>query len=411
MNFSTTQRDDFSRRGAACCARCGVTRIAATFAGADSKPNLKFSFAYDASAQLVGASPRNSAGRSMLRPYRITNSSWLSFLPAIFFAGVLALAPQPAFAQHGGGGGGGHSGGGGGGSHSSGGGHISGGSHASVSHGSGAASGSAVHSYGGGTYRSSLSASDAAIANHNAVTNRWVDPPSRGSNSSRSMAPSARPVFTPASRSMAGHRRIGPFETFAPDSLQIFGRRRFFGNPFFFGGSCFNGFFIGPCGFGPGFGFGFGFGSGFFGPWGWDNDGFNDFQSYGYPYEPSMSADIEARVDNQPTYEDAAPYYRNEFVPYEPGTEPSGPAAAPNAPFVMLYLNDGTVYALTNYWVAGGRLHYVTQYGGENSVAMDQVDMQRTVDVNAHRGMTITLRPRDENAPAPTAPKEPAPQP
>jgi hypothetical protein len=349
------------------------------------------------------------------------NSSWLNFLPALLFTGVLALAPQPAFAQHGGGGGGGHSGGGGGGSHSSGGGHISGGSHAGVAHGgsgaaSGSSTGSAVHSYGGGTYHSSLSASDAAIANHNAVTNRWVDPPSRGSNSSRSMTPSARPVFTPASRPVAGHRRTGPFETFAPNSLQIFGRRRFFGNPFFFGGSCFNGFFIGSCGFGPGFGFGFGFGSGFFGPWGWDNDGFNDFQSYGYPYEPSMSADIEARVDNQPTYEEAAPYgYRNEFVPYEPNTEPSGPAAAPNAPFVMLYLNDGTVYALTNYWVAGGRLHYITQYGGENSVAMDQVDMQRTVDVNAHRGVTITLRPKDDantpgtNAPAsqPTPPPQP----
>jgi hypothetical protein len=78
----------------------------------------------------------------------------------------------------------------------------------------------------------------------------------------------------------------------------------------------------------------------------------------------------------------------------------------------MLYLNDGTVYALTNYWVAGGRLHYVTQYGGENSVAMDQVDMQRTVDVNAHRGVPITLRPRDGDAPAaPVTPDSSTPAP
>jgi hypothetical protein len=398
MNVSTKQRD-------------AKGFVAAGFTPAILPLNLTVP------STLASPATQQNAGARKGRRYR-TESSWLSFLPAIFFVGALALAPQPAFAQHGGGGGGGggHSGGGGGGSHS-GGGHSSGGSHAGVAHGGsgaagGSSTGSGVHSYGGGTYRSSLSATDAAIANHNAVTNRWVDPPSRGSNSSRSMTPSARPTFTPAARLITG-RRTAPFESFAPNSLQIFGRNRgrFFGNPFFFGGSCFNGFFIGSCGFGPGFGFGFGFGSGFFGPWGWDNDGFGDFQSYGYPYEPSMSADIEERVDNQPTYEDAAPYYRNEFVPYEPGTEPNGPAAAPNAPFVMLYLKDGTVYALTNYWVAGGRLHYITQYGGENSVAMDQVDMQQTVDVNAHRHVTITLRPRDENAPAPNAPKEPAPQP
>jgi hypothetical protein len=345
------------------------------------------------------------------------NSSWLNFLPVIFFAGAFALAPQPAFAQHGGGGGGGHSGGGGGGSHSSGGsggGHSSGGAHAGATHGSGAVSGSsaggAAHYYGGGSYRPSLS-TNAGVANFNAARNRWVDPPSRGSNSARAMTPSTRPVFTPASRPVAGRRR-GPFETFTPNSLQIFGRRRFF-NPFFFGDGCFNGFFPGFCGFNSAFGFGFGFGPGFFGPWGWDNDGFGEFQNFGYPYEPSMSADIEARVDNQPRYEDAAPYgYRNEFVPYEPDSGSPGPATAPDVPFVMLYLNDGTVYALTNYWVAGGRLHYVTQYGGENSVAMDQVDMQRTVDVNAHRGVPITLRPRDANAPAaPVTPDSSTPAP
>ncbi len=50
------------------------------------------------------------------------------FFAALTFAAVLALAPHPAFAQHGGGGGGGHAGGGGfGGSHGGGGGHASGG--------------------------------------------------------------------------------------------------------------------------------------------------------------------------------------------------------------------------------------------------------------------------------------------
>jgi hypothetical protein len=225
-----------------------------------------------------------------------------------------------------------------------------------------------------------------------------------------SSAPATHPAFSPAARPAAGHRRFGPLEMFAPDSLQLFGRGR--PRQFFFGnGGCFNGLFIGPCGgFGfPFFGFGFGFGNAWFGPWGWDNDGFGAFQNYGYPYEPSMSADIEARVENQPQYYESAPYgYRNDFA--LPESESAGPAPAADAPFVMLYLKDGTVYALTNYWVAGGKLHYLTQYGGENSVAMDQVDMQRTVDVNAHRGVTITLRPAPEASAAPDSPAPAPPQ-
>ena len=208
-------------------------------------------------------------------------------------------------------------------------------------------------------------------------------------------------------RPVAG-RRTRTFETFAPNSIQIFGRRRqFFFNDF----GCFNGIFLGSCGFGfPFFGFGFGFGPAWFGPWGWDNDGFGDFQNYGYPYEPSMSADIEARVDNQPQYYESAPYGYGEQFPL-PESETPGPPPSADKPLVMLYLKDGTVYALTNYWVAGGRLHYLTQYGGENSVAMDQVDIQRTVDVNAHRGGDITLRPAPEGPGAPPPPDSSAPAP
>ena len=60
---------------------------------------------------------------------------------------------------------------------------------------------------------------------------------------------------------------------------------------------------------------------------------------------------------------------------------------------VVLFLKDGTVYAITDYWIADNKLHYITNYGGENSIPLDQLDMQRTVDVNAKRGINITLRP------------------
>jgi hypothetical protein len=59
----------------------------------------------------------------------------------------------------------------------------------------------------------------------------------------------------------------------------------------------------------------------------------------------------------------------------------------------VLYLKDGSIVAVTNYWLAGGQLHYTTNYGGENTINLDQLDLQKTVTVNATRGLNFTLRP------------------
>jgi hypothetical protein len=81
---------------------------------------------------------------------------------------------------------------------------------------------------------------------------------------------------------------------------------------------------------------------------------------------------------------------------------------------VVLYLNDGSVYALTNYWVAGGKLHYETSYGADHSLDLGELDLQRTVNANAARGVEFTLRPAPEPtkaAPAPSQVPQTQPQP
>src|SRR5579864_6352666 len=114
----------------------------------------------------------------------------LRLVAALSFAALLALAPHPAFAQHGGGGGGGHAGGGGGfgGSHGGGfgGGHASGGGSrgggAPVAHGgygggssSGNASGNASgHASGGATN----SAAHSAPSSRFIGGSTWQAPPS-----------------------------------------------------------------------------------------------------------------------------------------------------------------------------------------------------------------------------------------
>jgi hypothetical protein len=75
-----------------------------------------------------------------------------------------------------------------------------------------------------------------------------------------------------------------------------------------------------------------------------------------------------------------------------PGREFSTTAAVTEeAPFTLLQLRDGSMYGLTRYWAEGDRLYYVTNYGGENSVPLDRVDIVETTKLNAERGTPFVL--------------------
>jgi hypothetical protein len=52
----------------------------------------------------------------------------------------------------------------------------------------------------------------------------------------------------------------------------------------------------------------------------------------------------------------------------------------------MLVAND--------YWLDGGDFHYTVKYGGESRIALDQVDVQKSIDENAKRGVKFTLKPK-----------------
>jgi hypothetical protein len=386
-------------------------------------------------------------------PLRVFSFAPLRLFAALAFAAALAIAPHPAFAQHGGGGGGGGHAGGGGGGHSGGGGG-GGGHFGGATGGGGGSHGSAAGSYGGGTSSGHASGTGSAGATnsaaHSATSSRfiggstWQAPPSaamRGSaqpsthfiTADEAAASGARVVKAPvepkgmrsplgASTALRGSSfttgntmRTRPFAQFVPGPPHVprAPRRRFepiFFSPFGFG--CFGPFFFG-CGggfFGGGFfgsGFGLGFGYGYCDPfWGCPGYGFGGYGSY---YNGGYYGN---QIYNQSTDESSV---SNEFNPSR-SWFPSAPAeeggggGATSGPEVALFLKDGTVYAITDYWVADNKLHYVTNYGGENSIPLDQIDMQRTVDANAKRGINITLRPTPYSQEAPdAAPTPPAP--
>jgi len=61
-------------------------------------------------------------------------------------------------------------------------------------------------------------------------------------------------------------------------------------------------------------------------------------------------------------------------------------------PVTLLQLRDGTMYGLTDYWLQDGELHYTTTYGGQGSVPLERVDLEKTVQINTDRGVQFTLR-------------------
>jgi hypothetical protein len=66
-------------------------------------------------------------------------------------------------------------------------------------------------------------------------------------------------------------------------------------------------------------------------------------------------------------------------------------------PLVQLYLKDGSVYSVNDYWFVDGQIHFtmVDQSGTkslEQAVAFDELDVQRTVDINSRRGFRVVMR-------------------
>jgi hypothetical protein len=101
--------------------------------------------------------------------------------------------------------------------------------------------------------------------------------------------------------------------------------------------------------------------------------------------------------------------------PYAPNSSDVGPTTgnvAEFTPTVLLYFKDGSMSLATDYWLADNKLHYVVSYSGESVTGMDQLDLQRTIDENAKRGVHFSLRPKSNGwSTSPRANSVPAPTP
>jgi hypothetical protein len=114
--------------------------------------------------------------------------------------------------------------------------------------------------------------------------------------------------------------------------------------------------------------------------------------NYGPPYAPPADGPSDDSL--------YGPYYSGGASNYDSAPGPEGSAdtdpttanVAESVPSILLYLKDGTMLVASDYWLVDGQLHYTVAYGGENTISMDQVDMKRTTDENAKRGVHFRLK-------------------
>jgi len=69
----------------------------------------------------------------------------------------------------------------------------------------------------------------------------------------------------------------------------------------------------------------------------------------------------------------------------------------PNSQYVQLYLKDGAIYNVTDYWLVNGVLHFklfdaAAMKVVEQAIDFDSLDLQKTIDVNTERGFRFVLR-------------------
>ncbi len=91
----------------------------------------------------------------------------------------------------------------------------------------------------------------------------------------------------------------------------------------------------------------------------------------------------------------ASEFMASAFVP---GSQASyNPAPRPSRPLFLLVFKDHSIYGITAYRIENGRIYYATSYGALNSVPLDLVDLDSTVQMNRDRGLDFSIEPAPDD--------------
>jgi hypothetical protein len=267
--------------------------------------------------------------------------------PAILALLLFVSAATPAYAQHGGHAGGGFSG------------HSTGSGHSSGFHSSAHSSGQGGGRSSGGSY--AHGSSRPPLAGAAMVHGHVIQLPHPGFGVPQPSL-SRRPLLAASTALRRGFGFLG------------FAGLGFCGP---FSGYSLNSFYANDC-----------FSTGFFGdPYLANEFAPNDYSAEA-PDEPddSSSADAEGLAEFHP-----GTIVSNDPVPAHDTF--TWHKRSPNDPETLLQLKTGAMYGLVAYSVEGDHLTYRTDYGGQNTVPLAQIDLDKTNQLNADRGVRFSVQP------------------
>lgn len=127
---------------------------------------------------------------------------------------------------------------------------------------------------------------------------------------------------------------------------------------------------------------------------------------YGYPdsgyYAPDNNSNPPAEQDNQ----QEEPLDGNWVTPNGPS-----PSVAPNsgnlAVPILIYMKNGSILTVRDYWMIDGELHYILMSGVQRTVNLGLIDLPRTNTENAKSGVKFIFK----SEPSITAPAQPDAEP
>ncbi|HEV2522447.1 MAG TPA: hypothetical protein VGT24_08705 [Candidatus Acidoferrales bacterium] len=157
--------------------------------------------------------------------------------------------------------------------------------------------------------------------------------------------------------------------------------------------------------------------------WGWPSTGYGYYgypnnYMYGYPDSGYSTPDDNSPPPPQPDNQYNQDNQNNQNSPDGNWVTPNGPSPTYEqnsggiAVPILIYMKNGAVYTVRDYWMVDGELHYTLIDGVQNSVDLDLVDLPRTNMENAKSGVrfifksepSIAAPPPDGNAPPPSQP-------
>ena len=76
----------------------------------------------------------------------------------------------------------------------------------------------------------------------------------------------------------------------------------------------------------------------------------------------------------------------------EPASTPTNDPRRSSSSLTLIALRNESIWAVSEYWLAGDRLDYILPSGAHESCALNDVDLMRTTQLNSERGIAVTFR-------------------